>query len=83
MAEADWCCCCGGSFNLQEYEISAAIGRRKRQNIEGSGAAVVATGCPACMLQLTDVLSRAGARVQVKHAVEMYAETLEKGRGDA
>ena len=23
MAESDWCCGCGGSFNLQNYEISA------------------------------------------------------------
>jgi glycolate oxidase iron-sulfur subunit len=74
MREADWCCGCGGSFNLQEYDISAAIGRRKRDNIVQSGAAVVATGCPACMLQLTDMLSQAGARVQVKHTVEIYAE---------
>ena len=76
MGESDWCCGCGGSFNLQHYEISAAIGRRKRENIEKSGAAVVATGCPACMLQLTDMLSQAGARVKVKHTVEIYAESL-------
>jgi hypothetical protein len=36
----------------------------------------VATGCPACMLQITDMLSRAGMRVKVKHAVEIYAEAL-------
>ncbi|MDD2904639.1 MAG: (Fe-S)-binding protein, partial [Syntrophales bacterium] len=76
MAEADWCCGCGGSFNLQQYEISAAIGRRKRDHVLKSGAQIVATGCPACMLQLTDMLSQAGARVQVKHAVEIYAEIL-------
>ena len=77
MAEADWCCGCGGSFNLQHYEISAAIGRRKRENIERSQCAVVATGCPACMLQLTDMLSQAGDRVEVKHAAEIYAESLQ------
>jgi glycolate oxidase iron-sulfur subunit len=76
MAEADWCCGCGGNFNLQHYEISAAIGRRKRENIERSGAAVVATGCPACMLQITDMLSQAEALMQVKHATEIYAESL-------
>lgn len=83
MAEADWCCGCGGSFNLQEYDISAAIGRRKRENIEKSGARVVATGCPACMLQLTDMLSQAGARLQVKHVAEIYAEGLERAESEA
>ena len=76
MPESDWCCGCGGSFNLQHYETSAAIGKRKRDNIAASGCRVVATGCPACMLQITDMLSQAGLRVQVKHAVEIYAESL-------
>ena len=76
MAESDWCCGCGGSFNLQHYETSAAIGRRKRDNIATSSCRVVATGCPACMLQITDMLSQAGLRVQVKHAVEIYADSL-------
>jgi glycolate oxidase iron-sulfur subunit len=76
MAESDWCCGCGGSFNLQHYETSAAIGHRKRENIAQSHCRVVATGCPACMLQITDMLSQAGLRVQVKHTVEIYAEAL-------
>jgi glycolate oxidase iron-sulfur subunit len=79
MPESDWCCGCGGSFTLQHYEASAAIGQRKRDNIAASGCRVVATGCPACMLQITDMLSQAGVRLQVKHSVEIYAESL-KGR---
>ncbi|MDO9532961.1 MAG: (Fe-S)-binding protein [Deltaproteobacteria bacterium] len=78
MPESDWCCGCGGSFNLQHYEASAAIGARKRDNIAASQARVVATGCPACMLQITDMLSQAGLRVQVKHTLEIYAESLRK-----
>jgi glycolate oxidase iron-sulfur subunit len=78
MPESDWCCGCGGSFNLQHYETSAAIGTRKRDNIAKSHSRVVATGCPACMLQITDMLSQAGMRFTVKHAVEIYAEALKK-----
>jgi glycolate oxidase iron-sulfur subunit len=81
MAEADWCCGSGGSFNLQHYEISAAVGRRKRDHILQSGCAAVATSCPACMLQLIDTLSQVGAQVQVKHAVEVYAEALPRAQG--
>jgi len=78
MPESDWCCGCGGSFTLQHYEASAAIGRRKRDNIAASQARVVATGCPACMVQITDMASQAGLRLQVKHTVEIYAESLTK-----
>jgi glycolate oxidase iron-sulfur subunit len=76
MVEADRCCGMGGSFNLQHYDISEAIGKRKRENILQSGCDVVATSCPACMLQMTDMLSRAGDRIRVKHAIEIYAESL-------
>jgi glycolate oxidase iron-sulfur subunit len=77
MSEADRCCGCGGSFNLQYYGISASIGKRKRDSIVESGCSTVATSCPACMMQITDMLSQTGERIQVKHAVEIYADSLE------
>ena len=76
MHQADACCGMGGSFNLQYYEISSEIGKLKRDNIKASGCEVVATGCPACMLQISDVLSRAKDRLAVKHPIEIYAEGL-------
>ncbi|MCL1985830.1 MAG: (Fe-S)-binding protein, partial [Betaproteobacteria bacterium] len=76
MAEADRCCGCGGSFTLSHYELSKEIGQRKRNNVVDSGAQFVATGCPACMMQLTDMLAQNKDAVAVRHPVELYAETL-------
>lgn len=76
MADADRCCGCGGSFNLQHYGLSKDIGKIKRDNIAASGAEVVATGCPACMMQISDMLSQHGDQIAVKHVMEIYAETL-------
>jgi len=76
MSEADACCGCGGSFTLDYYELSSAVGARKRAAILQLGAEVVATACPACMLQLTDLLSKGGDPVRVKHVIELFAETL-------
>jgi glycolate oxidase iron-sulfur subunit len=76
MPEADRCCGCGGSFNLFHYDWSRKIGQRKRDNVVASGARIVATGCPACMMQLEDVLSHNHDSVRVKHTVELYAESL-------
>ncbi len=78
MSQADKCCGMGGSFNLQYYEISRRIGQLKRDNIANSGAKIVATGCPACMTQISDMLSSAGLRIAVKHPVELYAESIER-----
>jgi glycolate oxidase iron-sulfur subunit len=79
MSESDWCCGMGGSFNLQYYEISSDIGKRKAGNIKASGADVVATGCPACMIQISDMLSKSNEKITVKHPIEIYAESLKKG----
>lgn len=76
MAEANRCCGCGGSFTLTHYPLSLQMGQRKRDNVVASGAGVVATGCPACMMQLTDMLARNNDSVQVKHTIEIYAESL-------
>ena len=78
MTESDWCCGMGGSFNLQYYDISKGIGMKKAVQIRETGADVLATGCPACMIQISDMLSQAGADVAVRHPVELYAEALEK-----
>lgn len=76
MKNADRCCGCGGSFTLTHYDISKKIGERKAQCIADSNADVVATGCPACMMQIANVLALANKSVAVKHVAEIYAETL-------
>jgi glycolate oxidase iron-sulfur subunit len=76
MPEPDWCCGLGGSFNLQYYELSAHIGKLKRNNIRATDASVVATGCPACMLQISDMLSKSGDNIVVRHPIEIYGELI-------
>ncbi len=77
MAEPDWCCGMGGSFNLQYYDISKGIGMKKAAHINATDANVLATGCPACMIQISDMLSQAGAHIAVRHPVELFAEALD------
>jgi glycolate oxidase iron-sulfur subunit len=76
MPEADRCCGSGGSFTLQHYDLSMNIGQRKRDNIVSVKADIVAAGCPACMMQMMDALSRNGDKVRVRHVMELYADTL-------
>lgn len=76
MPEAASCCGMGGSFSIEHYDVTESIGKRKAANAISTGAEIAATSCPACMLQLTDMLSQRGASLKVKHPVELYAETL-------
>ncbi len=76
MEGADRCCGMGGSFNLYHYKISAGIGNLKQQNIVDTGCDILATGCPACMVQISDMLAKNGAQIKVAHPLELYAEYL-------
>ncbi|WP_029895638.1 (Fe-S)-binding protein [Desulfohalovibrio reitneri] len=76
MPEAATCCGCGGSFSLEHYDLSRTIGQRKAENVGKSGAELAATSCPACMMQISDMLSQKGENTPVRHVVEVYAEGL-------
>jgi glycolate oxidase iron-sulfur subunit len=76
MTDAGTCCGCGGTFNVHHYEMSKQIGDKKANNIIASEATTVATSCPACMMQITDMLSRRNAGIAVKHVIELYGESL-------
>jgi len=76
MPDADSCCGMGGSFNLAHYDLSTAIGEKKLVSIEKTGASVVATGCPACMIQLADMIARRKKQIRVAHTIELYSEKI-------
>ena len=65
------CCGGGGTFSFLHYDLALSIGRVRAEAISGSGADVVATGCPGCRMHLTDTLRRAGSRTRVVHTVEL------------
>lgn len=80
MAESDRCCGGAGTFALLHYEQSMQILDRKIGNAVASGAEVIATGCPACTMQLSHGVNRyakANPRRprphEVVHPVELLA----------
>ncbi len=58
MAEADRCCGGAGTFALTHPETSLLILERKVANAAATGATIVASGCPACLLQIGYGLGR-------------------------
>jgi len=74
MRDAQWCCGGGGSFSFYNYDLSKQISQRKVEAIRASGASVVVTGCPGCMLQLKDQLGQKGSPVEVKHLIQLVDE---------
>lgn len=77
MFECDTCCGMGGSYSLKLPEISGPILQRKLKNIKETGAPVVAMDCPGCVMQIRGGLDQDGAKVEVRHTVELLADQME------
>ena len=75
MKEADRCCGAAGSFNMTYYDLSIKVGRRKAKNIQETGAGLVVTGCPSCIMQLDHVLRLGQSQTQVMHLAELLSMT--------
>jgi len=71
MPEADWCCGGAGSYALSHYDLAMKVLDRKIDNLERTGADVLATSCPACIIQLTYGIRRRGLPVRVLHLSEL------------
>ena len=78
MDGADRCCGLGGTFNVYHYDSSMAINNGKSEAIAATGAQVVATGCPGCMMQLADGLKQHGSKVDVVHTLQLLARRLKR-----
>jgi glycolate dehydrogenase iron-sulfur subunit len=75
LPESDVCCGSAGSYNLTEPEMAARLQQRKIENILKSGAQIVVTTNPGCILQIRAGLQKAGAgHVQVVHLAD-YLES--------
>ncbi len=70
------CCGLGGTFSIDYYEATKRIGMEKAADIEETGADMVATSCPGCVIQLKDALHHIGVEKKVLHVVEIVAGAL-------
>ena len=73
LEDADVCCGGAGIYFLLQPDLSQKIAARKVEAIRRSGAEIVATGNPGCLLQLRSALGAAGLSVRVVHPIELLA----------
>ncbi len=76
MPEAGTCCGLGGTYSVYHYETSKKIGAKKAANIATSGAELVATDCPGCIMQLQDSINHANGSQRSIHILELLDEAL-------
>jgi glycolate oxidase iron-sulfur subunit len=68
------CCGLGGGVAFTNYALSQKIAAKKAASIAASGADIVATACPGCIIQLKDALHRSGVKARVAHVVELVSD---------
>jgi len=78
MPEADRCCGGAGSYHLTHYEQSMKVLERKMENLKKTGADILTTECPGCILHLSHGVRKAGLPTKVLHISEVIMDATRR-----
>jgi L-lactate dehydrogenase complex protein LldF len=76
LAEMDVCCGFGGGSSVDHPEVARGIAARKLDNVRATGANVLVTDNPGCILHLRGAADGSGLQLEVKHVAEVLAQRL-------
>ena len=71
LPDAEQCCGSAGLYSLVEPSLSLRVLSPKLAHIANTGAQVVATGNPGCLMHIGAGLVRSGAHAVARHPVEL------------
>lgn len=74
--EEEVCCGFGGSYSLHFPEVSARVLSVKLDKVMRTGADILATDCPGCVLQLRGGARKQGLGLEVLHTAELLLRRL-------
>lgn len=78
LEESTWCCGSAGIYNLVQPEMANELLDRKIGHIQKTGANVVATGNPGCLLHMQNGVSKKGLPHRLVHPVSLLAEAYRR-----
>jgi glycolate oxidase iron-sulfur subunit len=79
LKEAEWCCGSAGIYNITNQEMASQLLERKMNNIAATGASVIATGNPGCMMQIALGARQSGLEIEVVHPIQLLDEAYQAG----
>lgn len=80
LPEAYVCCGFGGSTSFDAPEVGHGIVERKLENVDGTGASVLVSDNPGCLMHLRGAAGASGRQyLKVRHLVEVLADHLDRG----
>ena len=78
LLESMWCCGSAGIYNLIQPEMAGKLLERKLDHIASTGATIVATANPGCLLQIQNGLAARGIKIEVVHPVTLLARAYKR-----
>jgi glycolate oxidase iron-sulfur subunit len=78
LRDSDRCCGSAGIYNITQPELASRILEEKISNLKLTGAQVVASGNPGCLLQIQSGLRRNGVKMNAAHPVELLDMAYQK-----
>jgi glycolate dehydrogenase iron-sulfur subunit len=76
IAEPDVCCGSAGVYNLLEPAAAAELRDRKVAHVRATGADVLVSANPGCLLQIGSGLASAGDRIDTLHIVQLLDASM-------
>ena len=76
LPDAEFCCGAAGIYNLTQPEMANAVLARKVEAIKNTGAELVTTGNPGCLMQIRNGCKAAGLLCEVLHPMELLARQV-------
>ncbi len=74
MQESALCCGSAGIYNIQQPEMANRLGQRKIQHALETGADIIVSENPGCMMQMSAHLRKINSNVVVCHLMEILDE---------
>ncbi|HJR36883.1 MAG TPA: heterodisulfide reductase-related iron-sulfur binding cluster [Nocardioidaceae bacterium] len=76
IADPEICCGSAGVYNVLQPEPARELGDRKAAAVLATGAEVMVTANPGCLMQVASAVARSGGSIAMAHTVEVLDASI-------
>jgi glycolate oxidase iron-sulfur subunit len=76
IQDADLCCGSAGIYNIVKPEPARELGERKATTVLATGAQLLVTANPGCLMQVSSSIARMGGDIALAHTVEVLDASI-------
>jgi glycolate oxidase iron-sulfur subunit len=76
IADGELCCGSAGIYNIVQPEPARELGDRKARNVLSTGASLLVTANPGCLMQVASSIERLGGQIRLAHTAEVLDASI-------